>query len=733
MSTRAPSPTPSTSGRGRATPSSTQELIVTAKEVKVPLPPTFDGTRGQLKTWLLQVELYMSFQPGKFNTDKQRVLWTVTLLKGAALNWIEVYVDDHMQNQNNAKQETKDIILNWAEFREQLETMFGDIDAEHTAERQLHALRQKGPASGYAAAFRQFATRTKWNDESLRYQFYRGLKDSVKDEMARGERPEDLEKMIETAITIDNRMYERQLEKKNGGGFQAFGGFRQKQSKPAPKPYYGPMPMELDAVNRREQVSKTEMDRRRQNKLCFKCGQAGHQSKWHYQKGKPQAPPRKPQRVAATGRRGYCKDRKEVATMQVAGVKRKDPSPSPSDSSDSVKFFDTTELDEQLKQLLAEGYNGSPKAKARVDLKVATFIDKYEQCDDMREYRQRYGEPTDVLENTMIGGTRKEIPKLTLTTDLEEVPKSRVSRFIENLGSDSEEEDESADKGSEELEDDYALTASEERQLAELAKNESQRYQTWKNERLDATQLDHPCHPGLLYTKCARDECEHHREAKEKGNHFPKFVSPVYMTRVTHRICALTTVKEKEDSETDEEEESDEESEGEKKLREAWEDVHKLAAKTKIEVTGQRNGKLTRAIRIEIPDSDDESDEEARLSELDQEEQALWKEIQRMEKELLRYKEVHRRVQRKIARHGGDVAEPSHPRHPELCHRFCGHDGCQTHFYGKTKDAYFHGKKEPIYLVKIVRDPSLENIEAIRGPEWNEVLDEQRRLYALNY
>jgi hypothetical protein len=536
--------------------------------------------------------------------------------------------------------------------------------------------------------------------------------------------------MIETAITIDNRMYERQLEKRNGGGFQSFGGFRKGSTKPAPKPYYGPMPMELDAVNRRDQVSKAEMDRRRQNKLCFKCGQPGHQSKWHYQKGKPQAQPRKPQRVAATGRRGYCKGTKEVATMQVAGVSWKDPSPSPSEGSESATFFDTTELDEQLRKLLVEGYDGSSKAKARVDLKVANFLDKYDQCENMDEYRKKYGEPTNVLENTVIGGTRKEIPKLTLTTDFEEVPESRVNKFIENLGSDSEEEDETADQGSDELEDDYALTASEERQLTALAKEESERYQTWKNARLDATQLDHPCHPGLLYTMCAHDECEHHRTAKEK-HYFPRTVKPVFMTRVTHRICALTAVNE--NSESEEDEESDEESEGEKKLREAWEDVHKLASKTKIEITGQRNGKTTRAIRIEIPDSDDESDEGPRLSELDQEEQALWKEIQRMEKELMRYKEVHRRVQHKIARHGGDVAIPSHPRHPELYHRFCGHDGCQTHLYGKMKDAYFHGKKEPIYLVKVVRDPGLENVESVRGPEWSEVLDEQRRLYALNY
>ena len=37
------------------------EMVVTAKEVKVPMPDTFDSTRDKLKKFILQVELYMSF------------------------------------------------------------------------------------------------------------------------------------------------------------------------------------------------------------------------------------------------------------------------------------------------------------------------------------------------------------------------------------------------------------------------------------------------------------------------------------------------------------------------------------------------------------------------------------------------------------------------------------------------------------------------------------------------
>ena len=97
--------TPLSSGRSKPA-----EMVVTAKEVKVPMPNTFDSTQDKLKKFILQVELYMSFQPSKFTRDSQRVLWTVMLLKGPALDWIKPFVEDYLTHQANAKKETTNII-----------------------------------------------------------------------------------------------------------------------------------------------------------------------------------------------------------------------------------------------------------------------------------------------------------------------------------------------------------------------------------------------------------------------------------------------------------------------------------------------------------------------------------------------------------------------------------------------------------------------------------------------
>ena len=49
-------------------------------------------------------------------------------------------------------------------------------------------------------------------------QFYKGLKDYIKDELAHVDKLDTLEELIELAIRINGRLYKRQLERKGFGG-----------------------------------------------------------------------------------------------------------------------------------------------------------------------------------------------------------------------------------------------------------------------------------------------------------------------------------------------------------------------------------------------------------------------------------------------------------------------------------------------------------------------------------
>ena len=82
----------------------------------------------------------------------------------------------------------------------------------------------------------------------MRAQYYKGLKDLVKDELARVPRLTTLEELVKSMILIDNYMWERQLEQK--GMFNTYSNYQStltKIDKPK-KLYYRPMPIEIDTI-----------------------------------------------------------------------------------------------------------------------------------------------------------------------------------------------------------------------------------------------------------------------------------------------------------------------------------------------------------------------------------------------------------------------------------------------------------------------------------------------------
>jgi hypothetical protein len=257
----------------------------------------------------------MVFNAHRFDTETKQVLWICTLLRGTAFNWISPFLVDFMQHKSEnskctqeMKKETIQYFHTMVGFGKGINRVFGDLEEEKTAERRLQGLRQKGPATSYTAEFQQCATRTGWNEEALKAQYYRGLKDSVKDEMARSGKPEDLNAMIDLAVRIDNRLFERSLEKK--GHYPTSHGMNRKSG----RNFSSHSPMELDATaHQRKPPSKEVMDKRRRDKLCFECGLPGHMASSH-NKGprKPWAGKRK--QVNATGRKGYNESKSVCAT-----------------------------------------------------------------------------------------------------------------------------------------------------------------------------------------------------------------------------------------------------------------------------------------------------------------------------------------------------------------------------------------------------------------------------------
>jgi hypothetical protein len=92
------------------------------KGLKVPTLDPFDGTRSKFKQFLMQVDLYITFNPKKFKRDVDKCLWVVTFLRGAAFHRTEPFVQAHLDVEAGLslerKQVTTDLLGNFGVFKD---------------------------------------------------------------------------------------------------------------------------------------------------------------------------------------------------------------------------------------------------------------------------------------------------------------------------------------------------------------------------------------------------------------------------------------------------------------------------------------------------------------------------------------------------------------------------------------------------------------------------------------
>jgi hypothetical protein len=176
------------------------------REPKVKEPMNFTGKKSQLKDHITQVRIVFMLQPSRFPDEQTKVLYAASFLRESAFSWIQPYLE-----QRPPPAMLSDFELYVAE----LKRVFGDPDEQATSERQLTNLKQTGSAASYVSEFRRVSASLGWNDRALNYIFYKGLKDHVKDELSKADRPQDTYALMELAIRIDNRFHERRLEKQS--------------------------------------------------------------------------------------------------------------------------------------------------------------------------------------------------------------------------------------------------------------------------------------------------------------------------------------------------------------------------------------------------------------------------------------------------------------------------------------------------------------------------------------
>ena len=292
----------------RETLASNSSSINRTSEPKIPDPPLYSGDRKELLVWLMKCQMKFEGQPSKFQDLRAKMIYAGTRLDGPAFAWFQPLMEKWPVGTSSDADSVPTALKSWVAFKKAITDIFGDPNLAATAERELRSLHQMKSVAEYAAEFEAKRQYLAWNDMAFRDQFYLGLKEEVKDDIAPVGKPADLAGLKDLAIRLDTRLNERRLERQ---GYSSRG-----QSKPtasansrgypvpprtypapptivsphppgnpvvpaaAPRPgpilsADGTIPMELDA-NGVYRLSVKEKQRRRQFGLCDYCAADNH-------------------------------------------------------------------------------------------------------------------------------------------------------------------------------------------------------------------------------------------------------------------------------------------------------------------------------------------------------------------------------------------------------------------------------------------------------------------------
>jgi hypothetical protein len=227
-----------------------------ASKVKLPSVERFAGEKSRLKGFLAQMSFKIQQEGAKLATPMDRVVYAGLFLSGRALEWFEPYLTEMQKNGlSTTNPEVKYMFASWEGFSTRLTQMFGDPEAETTAERKLQNITQRTSAVEYTTQFQTLSAQVEWNDKALMAQYKQGLKAKVQDAIILMEDADTLRELIDQAIKIDNRIYQREQTKKGQDrvpqSYKAQNTHRQSQ-----KPWNGPEPMDLSGTRESKRWNK---------------------------------------------------------------------------------------------------------------------------------------------------------------------------------------------------------------------------------------------------------------------------------------------------------------------------------------------------------------------------------------------------------------------------------------------------------------------------------------------
>lgn len=173
---------------------------------KVHKPDPFDGSDlCKLRAFLMQCKLNFNSKPHSFQTNKAKVNYALSYLKGTALDWFEPEL---------MSDKTPDWLNDFTKFSNELRNNFGPHDLERDMEDKLESLWMKDNQQmvKYLVDFNRLTARVTWGKSALWHQLYKGLPNQIKDEVSWISKPTKLADLQQLVQTINAHYWEQQSE-----------------------------------------------------------------------------------------------------------------------------------------------------------------------------------------------------------------------------------------------------------------------------------------------------------------------------------------------------------------------------------------------------------------------------------------------------------------------------------------------------------------------------------------
>ncbi len=226
--------------------------------------------KDKLDAFLIQVNVYVRAHK-KLSSSYDKILFAFSYFKEDVFKWFKSLIKNHLKNKSEDREdEINRVFEDFSNFEQAIRRMYKDINAKWIVKRQLYDIKQSESAFKYVAAFQSITAEIEWDDLTLTAQFYKELKNVIKNEIARTNRFATLHAMISKAIVLNNQQYERRLEKKNKIAYVSVAWSKKKKK----QLYYDSQSMKLDAIRK---ISTNARDKTvQQSKTCYTCEKLDH-------------------------------------------------------------------------------------------------------------------------------------------------------------------------------------------------------------------------------------------------------------------------------------------------------------------------------------------------------------------------------------------------------------------------------------------------------------------------